>query len=138
MFPFHIQGTHRSLQGDQNAKATVTAIIDGTGSLGAAFGPLIIGWFTSEFVSSQTGRISEYLAVATECFMIVGLALTGLKITVVSLPTFKLCIEQSWHYRFSNSISSISNALENHHGRAVECGLETTSKHLTTPHQRHF
>ena len=30
----------------QNAKATVTAIIDGTGSLGAAVGPLLIGVIT--------------------------------------------------------------------------------------------
>ena len=37
-------GTHRSLQGNTNAKATVTAIIDGTGSIGAALGPLLAGW----------------------------------------------------------------------------------------------
>lgn len=33
-------GTHSSLGGDARALATVTAIIDGTGSLGAAVGPL--------------------------------------------------------------------------------------------------
>ena len=37
-------GTHSSLQGNTNAKATVTAIIDGTGSIGAALGPLLAGW----------------------------------------------------------------------------------------------
>ncbi|XP_064394360.1 glucose-6-phosphate exchanger SLC37A2-like isoform X2 [Halichondria panicea] len=42
-------GTHESLKNNQNAKATVTAIIDGTGSLGAAVGPLIVGWLTSEY-----------------------------------------------------------------------------------------
>ena len=41
------QGTHQSLQENQNAKATVTAIIDGTGSIGAALGPLLIGWLTT-------------------------------------------------------------------------------------------
>jgi OPA family glycerol-3-phosphate transporter-like MFS transporter 1/2 len=41
-------GTHRSLRGGSNhrALATVTAIIDGTGSIGAAVGPLLAGWLT--------------------------------------------------------------------------------------------
>ena len=29
-----LQGTHKSLKGNQKAKATVSAIIDGTGSIG--------------------------------------------------------------------------------------------------------
>ncbi|KAL3693843.1 hypothetical protein R1sor_007494 [Riccia sorocarpa] len=37
-------GTHSSLKGNPRALATVTAIIDGTGSVGAAFGPLITGY----------------------------------------------------------------------------------------------
>ncbi|XP_076975104.1 glucose-6-phosphate exchanger SLC37A1 isoform X5 [Tamandua tetradactyla] len=36
-------GTHRSLKGSSHALATVTAIIDGTGSVGAALGPLLAG-----------------------------------------------------------------------------------------------
>lgn len=36
-------GTHRSLKGNNKALATVTAIIDGTGSMGAALGPLLTG-----------------------------------------------------------------------------------------------
>ncbi|NWI16287.1 G6PT3 protein, partial [Crypturellus soui] len=36
-------GTHESLQGNSKALATVTAIIDGTGSVGAALGPLLAG-----------------------------------------------------------------------------------------------
>ncbi|KAG8280971.1 hypothetical protein J6590_068999 [Homalodisca vitripennis] len=36
-------GTHHSLQGNSKALATVTAIIDGTGSIGAAVGPLLAG-----------------------------------------------------------------------------------------------
>nr|XP_045587949.1 glucose-6-phosphate exchanger SLC37A2-like isoform X2 [Procambarus clarkii] len=36
-------GTHESLKGNSKALATVTAIIDGTGSIGAAVGPLIAG-----------------------------------------------------------------------------------------------
>ncbi|KAJ4443312.1 hypothetical protein ANN_04980 [Periplaneta americana] len=36
-------GTHHSLEGNAKALATVTAIIDGTGSIGAAVGPLLAG-----------------------------------------------------------------------------------------------
>lgn len=36
-------GQHKSLQGNGKALATVTSIIDGTGSIGAAVGPLIAG-----------------------------------------------------------------------------------------------
>ncbi|KAL3270617.1 hypothetical protein HHI36_021151 [Cryptolaemus montrouzieri] len=37
-------GTHSSLEGNSKALATVTAIIDGTGSIGAAVGPLLAGF----------------------------------------------------------------------------------------------
>ncbi|KAF3498324.1 hypothetical protein DY000_02054159 [Brassica cretica] len=40
-------GTHKSLQGDSRALATVTAIIDGTGSAGAALGPLLTGFLST-------------------------------------------------------------------------------------------
>ena len=36
-------GTHKSLKGSAKALATVTAIIDGTGSVGAAVGPYLAG-----------------------------------------------------------------------------------------------
>ncbi|XP_005360508.2 glucose-6-phosphate exchanger SLC37A1 [Microtus ochrogaster] len=36
-------GTHNSLKGNSHALSTVTAIIDGTGSVGAALGPLLAG-----------------------------------------------------------------------------------------------
>uniref|UniRef100_A0A667XGR8 Glucose-6-phosphate exchanger SLC37A2 n=1 Tax=Myripristis murdjan TaxID=586833 RepID=A0A667XGR8_9TELE len=36
-------GTHESLRGNARALSTVTAIIDGTGSIGAALGPLLAG-----------------------------------------------------------------------------------------------
>ncbi len=48
---FLVKGTHQSLKANQNAKATVTAIIDGTGSLGAAVGPLLVGFITNSKVS---------------------------------------------------------------------------------------
>ncbi|KAK4260329.1 hypothetical protein QN277_003460 [Acacia crassicarpa] len=40
-------GTHSSLRGDSRALATVTAIIDGTGSVGAALGPLLTGFLST-------------------------------------------------------------------------------------------
>lgn len=40
-------GQHSSLNGNSKALATVTAIIDGTGSIGAAVGPLIAGLISS-------------------------------------------------------------------------------------------
>ncbi|XP_010550584.1 PREDICTED: putative glycerol-3-phosphate transporter 1 [Tarenaya hassleriana] len=40
-------GTHSSLKGNSRALATVTAIIDGTGSVGAAVGPLLTGYISS-------------------------------------------------------------------------------------------
>jgi OPA family glycerol-3-phosphate transporter-like MFS transporter 1/2 len=40
-------GTHESLKGNARALATVTAIIDGTGSIGAAVGPMLTGWISA-------------------------------------------------------------------------------------------
>ncbi|CAO2839066.1 unnamed protein product [Amaranthus hypochondriacus] len=40
-------GTHKSLKGNSRALATVTAIIDGTGSIGAAVGPLLTGYISA-------------------------------------------------------------------------------------------
>jgi len=39
-------GVHPSLQGSAKALATVTSIIDGTGSIGAAIGPFLAGWIS--------------------------------------------------------------------------------------------
>jgi MFS family permease len=41
-------GTHGSLKGNSRALATVTAIIDGTGSVGAALGPLLIDFISTD------------------------------------------------------------------------------------------
>ncbi|XP_055858727.1 glucose-6-phosphate exchanger SLC37A2 isoform X2 [Episyrphus balteatus] len=41
-------GQHSSLEGNSKALATVTAIIDGTGSIGAAVGPLVAGMISSQ------------------------------------------------------------------------------------------
>lgn len=64
-------GTHESLKGNSRALATVTAIIDGTGSVGAALGPLLTGYL------SKAGWNSVF-AMLTLSATIAGLLLTGL------------------------------------------------------------
>ncbi|XP_048839079.1 glucose-6-phosphate exchanger SLC37A2 isoform X1 [Brienomyrus brachyistius] len=52
-------GTHESLRGNSRALSTVTAIIDGTGSIGAALGPLLAG------VISPTGWNNVFYMLIT-------------------------------------------------------------------------
>ncbi|XP_046874003.1 glucose-6-phosphate exchanger SLC37A2 isoform X1 [Hypomesus transpacificus] len=52
-------GTHESLRGNSRALSTVTAIIDGTGSIGAAIGPLLAG------VISPTGWKNVFYMLIT-------------------------------------------------------------------------
>lgn len=40
-------GTHQSLKGNSKALATVSAIINGTGSIGAAIGPVLTGYLST-------------------------------------------------------------------------------------------
>lgn len=56
-------GTHPCLQGNTKAMATVTAIIDGTGSMGAALGPLLTG------IISPTGWNNVfYMLISADLF----------------------------------------------------------------------
>lgn len=59
-------GTHKSLTGNSKALSTVTAIIDGTGSIGAALGPLLAG------LISPTGwnNVFYMLMVADGCALL--------------------------------------------------------------------
>lgn len=70
-------GTHSSLKGDSRALATVTAIIDGTGSVGAALGPLLTGFL------STRGWDEVFLMLMLGA-LIAGLLLTRLVITEIS------------------------------------------------------
>ncbi|XP_076310504.1 glucose-6-phosphate exchanger SLC37A2-like isoform X2 [Tachypleus tridentatus] len=60
-------GTHKSLMGNAKAVATVTAIIDGTGSIGAAVGPLLAGIISKTSWNNvfYMAMISDFLAVLT-------------------------------------------------------------------------
>ncbi|KAJ8754283.1 hypothetical protein K2173_002734 [Erythroxylum novogranatense] len=64
-------GTHSSLRGNSRALATVTAIIDGTGSIGAALGPLLTGFLSTK------GWDSVFLMLMI-CALIAGLLLSRL------------------------------------------------------------
>ncbi|XP_057978774.1 putative glycerol-3-phosphate transporter 4 [Malania oleifera] len=62
-------GTHKSLRGDSRALATVTAIIDGTGSVGAALGPLLTGFISTKgwdavFVMLMVGALTAGLLLS--------------------------------------------------------------------------
>ncbi|XP_047325673.1 putative glycerol-3-phosphate transporter 1 [Impatiens glandulifera] len=69
-------GTHSSLKGNSRALATVTAIIDGTGSIGAAIGPLLTGYISA---LSWDAVFSMLMASA----LVAGLLLTRLVIAEV-------------------------------------------------------
>lgn len=66
-------GTHESLKGSGRALATVAAIIDGTGSVGAAVGPLITGYILN------TGWSCVFIMLMLSA-TISGLLITGLVI----------------------------------------------------------
>ncbi|KAH0902237.1 hypothetical protein HID58_041740 [Brassica napus] len=69
-------GTHKSLKGNARALATVTAIIDGTGSVGAAIGPVLTG-----YISAISWDAVFYMLMTAA--LISGLLLTKLIITEV-------------------------------------------------------
>lgn len=70
-------GTHSSLGGNSRALATVTAIIDGTGSAGAAVGPLLTGYISAK----SWGAVFTMLMVAA---LVAGLLLSQLVVAEVS------------------------------------------------------
>ena len=70
-------GTHSSLKGNSRALATVTAIIDGTGSIGAAIGPLLTGYIST---NSWDAVFTMLMAAA----LVAGLLLTRLVVAEVA------------------------------------------------------
>jgi OPA family glycerol-3-phosphate transporter-like MFS transporter 1/2 len=70
-------GTHSSLKGNSRALATVTAIIDGTGSVGAAIGPLLTGYISAK---SWSAVFTMLMGAA----LIAGLLLTRLVVAEVT------------------------------------------------------
>ena len=70
-------GTHSSLNGNSRALATVTAIIDGTGSVGAAIGPLLTGYISAKSWSAVFTMLMGAALVA-------GLLLTRLVVAEIT------------------------------------------------------
>lgn len=70
-------GTHKSLRGNSKALATVTAIIDGTGSIGAAIGPVLTGYISTR---SWSAVFTMLMAAA----FVAGLFLTKLVVAEVT------------------------------------------------------
>ncbi|XP_077235445.1 putative glycerol-3-phosphate transporter 1 [Tasmannia lanceolata] len=70
-------GTHSSLNGNSRALATVTAIIDGTGSAGAALGPVLTGYISE---TSWNGVFTMLMVAA----LVAGLLLTRLVVAEVA------------------------------------------------------
>ena len=66
-------GTHESLKGNAKALATVTAIIDGTGSIGAAIGPMLTG-----YISSKTNDWNNVFYMLYVADLVAGMLLTRL------------------------------------------------------------
>ncbi|KAL4457256.1 hypothetical protein ABPG75_012121 [Micractinium tetrahymenae] len=66
-------GTHKSLAGNEKALATVTAIIDGMGSIGAAIGPMMTG-----YISELPGGFDNVFYMLYGAAAAAGLLLTGL------------------------------------------------------------
>lgn len=76
-------GTHESLKGNSRALATVTAIIDGTGSIGAAIGPLL------------TGYISAYSWDAVFTMLMSAALIAGLLLTKLVFQEIRTKIDKS-------------------------------------------
>ena len=79
-------GTHESLRGSESALATVTAIIDGFGSLGASLGPLLTG-----YISSMEGGFNNvfnmlYAAAICASLLISRLVVRELKLMFKKSP----------------------------------------------------
>lgn len=68
-------GSHKSLDGNKQALATVTAIIDGMGSLGAALGPAITGEILSSSGKHSFDRVFIMLSISS---LLGGVLLSGL------------------------------------------------------------
>ncbi|ELW53197.1 Glycerol-3-phosphate transporter [Tupaia chinensis] len=66
-------GTHKSLKGNSHALSTVTAIIDGTGSVGAAVGPLLAGLISP----SGWSNVFYMLMFADACALLEPLQISG-------------------------------------------------------------
>uniref|UniRef100_A0A8C3YA10 Solute carrier family 37 member 1 n=1 Tax=Catharus ustulatus TaxID=91951 RepID=A0A8C3YA10_CATUS len=82
-------GTHKSLKGNSRALSTVTAIIDGTGSVGAALGPLLAGLISP----SGWNNVFYMLMVADACALLVSVKIEMMCISsVLNYPKMQIVL----------------------------------------------
>lgn len=81
-------GQHSCLNGNAKALATVTAIIDGTGSLGAAVGPFLAGFF-----SATSWEHVFYMLIMADVLALILL----LRLAAKEISKFKLNPRIDWH-----------------------------------------
>jgi OPA family glycerol-3-phosphate transporter-like MFS transporter 1/2 len=62
-------GNHKTLKSNQKAVSTISGIIDGTGSIGAAIGPFLVGWIVDSY---GWNAVFYFLMV---CFFLAALAI---------------------------------------------------------------
>ena len=113
-------GTHSSLRGDSRALATVTAIIDGTGSMGAALGPLLTG-----FISTQ-GWDAVFVMLMIGA-LIAGLLLSRLVIAELSEKTCKPMSQSSGQQSIGgNIVIPLPHSLPHHSSPLLSFFLSLT------------
>lgn len=83
-------GTHESIKSNSKALSTVTAIIDGTGSIGAAVGPLLVG-----LVSEYSWTYVFYIMMLADFLALLCLARTACK-----EADQKYGIQLKWNFPF--------------------------------------
>ncbi|KOM32534.1 hypothetical protein LR48_Vigan01g209000 [Vigna angularis] len=105
-------GTHSSLRGDSRALATVTAIIDGTGSVGAAVGPLLTGFlstrgWTEVFMMLVVGAFIAGLLLSRLIIAEIGERSSGIQNPegLSNIPQAKMGLNNPIMTEFCNSLS---------------------------------
>uniref|UniRef100_A0A3Q3XAB7 Major facilitator superfamily (MFS) profile domain-containing protein n=1 Tax=Mola mola TaxID=94237 RepID=A0A3Q3XAB7_MOLML len=81
-------GTHKSLKGNARALSTVSAIIDGTGSVGAALGPLLAGLLSA----GGWNRVFYMLMTADFLALLVSHCVAGVCFVYVHKCTDSACV----------------------------------------------
>ncbi|GLU05523.1 hypothetical protein SLE2022_226200 [Rubroshorea leprosula] len=95
-------GTHSSLKGTSRALATVTAIIDGTGSVGAALGPLLTGFLS-------TKGWDAVFCMLTVCALIAGLLLFRLVVAEITEKSYRPIHSPSGNQSHESSVPLLRN-----------------------------
>ncbi|PIO25205.1 hypothetical protein AB205_0218940, partial [Aquarana catesbeiana] len=93
-------GTHESLHGNSKALSTVTAIIDGSGSIGAALGPTL-----ASVLSSKGWNYVFYMLIAADL-------LACLRIVLINVNKYRFLVSSSswpvWCTKRLNSSADVS------------------------------